>query len=95
MSSQHLNWDCVFELVMFRQPIIFASDWFRPLFLFRRSQFYDQGYQSNVWIQQYLVYLAKWGRDFLTDQSNSWKCDQYSYFYSYMLYDKQHLNDVL
>ena len=67
MSCQHLNWDCVFELVMFLWSIIFASDWIGPLLRFRRSQFYDRDYLPNVWIHRYLVYLAKWGRDFLTE----------------------------
>ena len=66
-ACQHLSWDCVFELVMFRRSIIFASDWFGPQFLFCQNQFYDRGYLSNVWIHRYLVYLANWGRDFLTE----------------------------
>ena len=66
-SCRHLSWDCVFELVMFRWSIIFASDWFGPLFLFCQNQFYDRGYLSNVWKHRYLVYLANWGRDFSTE----------------------------
>ena len=48
---------------MFRWSIIFASDWFGPLFLFCQNQFYDRSYLSNVWMHRYLAYLANWRQD--------------------------------